>query len=472
MKRHISILTLTLAMWLLTSASLHAGGPKKYMGIFECGTDEHALVGGETEAGLTWNQFGVRWWQKSGQGLRLVDFENYSTSAGQRYTGVFREGSDSYTLVAGVKWPVLYDYWMDFNKFGLELVDAEVHGSGLNQTFDGVFRQGDSPYNITQQKWDGFVEVWKERSANGWRLFDVEITQLDSGLYYRGHFRKGNGPYGLWVATWPTFVSKWQEWAAAGLRLVDVETFKIGAAKYYLGVWEGTTNGQALVSGKSWSDFLQNYSLYTGKGFRLTDIEVIDSGYASANLFQPKKLTFEYQVPGRSLVEPPAEIPEIKHEFSKGFIRGDADVNGILEMADALALLQETYAGKRRIGCADAADANDDGAVDLTDALRILNYLYSGGPAPAGGPVGEVQEDFTEDRLGCLKFIRVPLPPPVPEVEVYRTPQEARILIPDFEKPPEPEPVARAPLPEPAEIDLGALPRLPVLRKPGAPRLR
>ena len=150
MKRYASLLMV--AVVVLSSAALRADGSRRYMGVFECGQGKHAFV-----SGYSWSQFVAQWQQKSGQGLRLVDFENYPTSAGRRYTGVFREGNDGHALIAGVKWPDLYSQWVHFNSIGLELVDAEVHGTGLYRTFDGVFREGTSPYNITQKKWDDFV---------------------------------------------------------------------------------------------------------------------------------------------------------------------------------------------------------------------------------------------------------------------------------------------------------------------------
>lgn len=66
----------------------------------------------------------------------------------------------------------------------------------------------------------------------------------------------------------------------------------------------------------------------------------------------------------------------------KEFIRGDADENGRLEIADAMRILGWLFLGGRKPRCMDAADANATAEVNIADPIYILSYLYIGGPEP------------------------------------------------------------------------------------------
>ncbi|MGA1781395.1 MAG: plastocyanin/azurin family copper-binding protein [Planctomycetota bacterium] len=83
------------------------------------------------------------------------------------------------------------------------------------------------------------------------------------------------------------------------------------------------------------------------------------------------------------------------------FLRGDANEDGVVEIADPIALLGVLFQGAAPSPCLDASDANDDGSVNIADAIHLLSYLFSQGamppaPFPAPGP------DRTEDPLRCL----------------------------------------------------------------------
>jgi len=87
-----------------------------------------------------------------------------------------------------------------------------------------------------------------------------------------------------------------------------------------------------------------------------------------------------------------------------GFKRGDVDVNGQVEITDAIYLFDSLFLGGPPPACWDAADANDDGAVDLSDGVYDLNFLFLGGPAPgAPGPL-ECGEDPSEDALADCEY--------------------------------------------------------------------
>jgi len=67
-----------------------------------------------------------------------------------------------------------------------------------------------------------------------------------------------------------------------------------------------------------------------------------------------------------------------------GFIRGNANDDGRVDIADAISLVQAVVPslGGPPLACRAAGDANDDGGVNLVDAIFLINYLFRAGPAP------------------------------------------------------------------------------------------
>ena len=65
------------------------------------------------------------------------------------------------------------------------------------------------------------------------------------------------------------------------------------------------------------------------------------------------------------------------------FKRGDADDNSVLELTDAIRILNFLFLGGEAPSCFDAADADDNGTIELTDAIRILGFLFLGQASPA-----------------------------------------------------------------------------------------
>jgi hypothetical protein len=85
------------------------------------------------------------------------------------------------------------------------------------------------------------------------------------------------------------------------------------------------------------------------------------------------------------------------------FLRGDADGNESVDIADAIAVLGHLFRGQPSLPCHDAADADDSGVLDITDALHVLGFLFLGrAEPPAPGPYTP-GVDPTEDDLSCLQ---------------------------------------------------------------------
>ena len=85
------------------------------------------------------------------------------------------------------------------------------------------------------------------------------------------------------------------------------------------------------------------------------------------------------------------------------FLRGDADGNEFLDLADAvinLIWMTNICPSCPVPLCPKALDVNDDGRIDLGDPVRLLNYLYLDGPPPEA-PFPFPGPDPTPDDLEC-----------------------------------------------------------------------
>lgn len=83
------------------------------------------------------------------------------------------------------------------------------------------------------------------------------------------------------------------------------------------------------------------------------------------------------------------------------FIRGDANLDGTLDIGDPIAVLGFLFLGGS-MGCLEAGDFDDDGALDISDAVSALNFLFLGGPEPAEPyPDPGPDPDGEADGMGC-----------------------------------------------------------------------
>jgi hypothetical protein len=87
----------------------------------------------------------------------------------------------------------------------------------------------------------------------------------------------------------------------------------------------------------------------------------------------------------------------------QGFRRGDANLDGLLDISDPIHILAPIFMGFGTIECTDAADVDDDSTVNITDAVNLLMHLFLGGPAPRP-PYPGCGADPTEDHLHCAAY--------------------------------------------------------------------
>ncbi len=86
------------------------------------------------------------------------------------------------------------------------------------------------------------------------------------------------------------------------------------------------------------------------------------------------------------------------------FVRGDANSDFSLNIADAIFVLAHLFSQGSDPTCRDTADANDDGNLNIADAIKLLDFLFSQGP-PLPEPTGACGVDPTPDALDCGDYV-------------------------------------------------------------------
>jgi hypothetical protein len=103
------------------------------------------------------------------------------------------------------------------------------------------------------------------------------------------------------------------------------------------------------------------------------------------------------RMPGTSEDLPPTVIGGAEE-----FLRGDANADGTVNIADATTLLGFLFLGDDPLACEDAADANDDGSLNISDASFALGYLFLGtAQPPFPGPANCGPDALTADPIRC-----------------------------------------------------------------------
>ena len=82
------------------------------------------------------------------------------------------------------------------------------------------------------------------------------------------------------------------------------------------------------------------------------------------------------------------------------FLRGDANNDGVVDIADPNFLSSYLFQGGPPPAGLDSADVNDDGLVDTSDPTYLFDFLLTGGPAPQS-PYPDPGPDPTSDGLSC-----------------------------------------------------------------------
>ena len=89
------------------------------------------------------------------------------------------------------------------------------------------------------------------------------------------------------------------------------------------------------------------------------------------------------------------------------FVRGDCNVDGIVNVADPIKITRMLFQGLPESTCLDACDHNDDGFVDISDVVFLVTYIFSEGDLPPS-PFFACGFDPTDDAVGCNLYDQCP----------------------------------------------------------------
>src|SRR6266540_860774 len=100
-------------------------------------------------------------------------------------------------------------------------------------------------------------------------------------------------------------------------------------------------------------------------------------------------------------------IAQVSPAEAASFQRGDIDVNGTLDITDAINLLNFLFLGGAAPPCTPVANADGAGDVDLTDPIFLLTNLFLGGPTPPDLSPGEIIECKGLDPQAVLRGMKI-----------------------------------------------------------------
>lgn len=146
-------------------------GKRYYLGVFNEGSDGHYL----TPLGKDWKAFNEDWVTNS-KTLRLIDIETFKEGNKRYFLGVYRQGSGGHVLSPyGKNWKEFADYWDARAKENLRLIDVESYEENGKRIFLGVWRQGTDGYSLVHHvDFESLTSSYAEGNAHNLRLIDLE----------------------------------------------------------------------------------------------------------------------------------------------------------------------------------------------------------------------------------------------------------------------------------------------------------
>ncbi len=151
-------------------------GKRCFLGIFREGADGHRL----TPLNLDWKAF-EDFWIESSKTLRLIDIETYTEKGKRYFLGVYRQGSGGHVLSPyGKDWEAFKTYWDDLAKQNLRLIDIESFEENGKRLFLGVWRQGSDSYSLLHGiDFESMSSAYAQSNPQNLRLVDLETYDID-----------------------------------------------------------------------------------------------------------------------------------------------------------------------------------------------------------------------------------------------------------------------------------------------------
>ena len=86
------------------------------------------------------------------------------------------------------------------------------------------------------------------------------------------------------------------------------------------------------------------------------------------------------------------------------FVRGDANQDTLVNLTDAIYLLDYLFRGKAPMRCFDSMDVDDEGSLNISDPIFLLNFLFRDGKIQIPPPFPDCGFDMTPDSHVCDRF--------------------------------------------------------------------
>jgi len=254
---------------------------REYHGVYRSGSGGHAMWHGE------WKNFEAKWKEFSAQGLRLKRVSVFSKETGvttfgdstiPTFLGIFESGTDGHALMVS-EWPQFEEHWKRSTEKGLRLVDVATYTHDGKQFFVGVYRAGTDGHALWALDRPSFFKKWEELSKTGLRLVALDTFGAGAKRMFIGAFRGGaDGHAFVPDVAWRSFSSKWKEFSKSGLRLIDLIAYYENGKAHYCGVFRAGGDRYVLTPRMTWIDFTKDWDARTKDGLRLVSVESISTG--------------------------------------------------------------------------------------------------------------------------------------------------------------------------------------------------
>jgi CubicO group peptidase (beta-lactamase class C family) len=173
-----------------------AGNNRRWAGIW---VENKEGLRWSSNRGLTGQEYGALFQRKNRDGFRLVDIEVYSTSNGLRYACIWLENKPR------VAWSQLRNmtrskYQDEVNKRsanGFRVVDFESYTTSNGQRYAAIWERkpGYKWQTRTNRTARQFANLWRQYRDEGYRLVDFERYQTARGARYAGVWAENDARY-------------------------------------------------------------------------------------------------------------------------------------------------------------------------------------------------------------------------------------------------------------------------------------
>lgn len=185
------------------------------------------------------------------------------------------------------------------------------------------------------------------------------------------------------------------------LRLLENEPEPVSSGHHFLTIRPRSTGANSHAVGAviraSSSGLTQSRVITAGTSFLSQEPAEAFFGLATASEVEAVQIAWPDGLTTEVLQVPTDQFLTVIREES--FVRGDCNVDGLQNVADAVSLLDQLF-GSFISACQDGCDVNDDGLVDIADPISLLGHLFN--PQPGSAAISDLcTHELSDDTLSC-----------------------------------------------------------------------